>query len=126
PKSKELGLSVSWWAIPTPPAFSVRAAPTLPFPFVFQLAHERSPASILNRFGQLTVLQHPFDLQVFQTDDPIASDQGARELVLEILPLVGGFLMLMGQSAAPFLSPRGCLAEFLNSLAAASATVFRL
>jgi hypothetical protein len=38
-------------------------------------------------------------------DDPIASDQGARELVLEISALVGGLIMLPGQSAPRFLSP---------------------
>jgi hypothetical protein len=38
-------------------------------------------------------------------DDPIASDQGARELVLEISALVAHLLMLTGQPAARFLSP---------------------
>jgi hypothetical protein len=38
----------------------------IPSPFVAQLAHELSPTSILNVFGQMMVLQHPFDLQVFQ------------------------------------------------------------
>jgi hypothetical protein len=33
PKSKELGLPVSSWAIPAPAALSVWAAPALPFPF---------------------------------------------------------------------------------------------
>ncbi|MGD9091231.1 MAG: hypothetical protein PVF74_00175 [Anaerolineales bacterium] len=63
----------------------------------------------------MRVLQHQFDLQVFQADDPITSVQGARGLVLEISPLVAHLLVLTGQSPARLLQSGQCHREGLLS-----------
>lgn len=54
------------------------------FSLVFQDAQETAPGGVLNRTGQLVVLDHPTDVQVFHCDKPVATNQVQRHLMMTI------------------------------------------
>lgn len=63
-------------------------ADTGAFSLVFQRVQEATPSGILNRTGQTVVLDHPFDVQVFHSDKPIATNQAQCGLVTMLMSQV--------------------------------------
>jgi hypothetical protein len=74
-----------------------------PLAFVRQEGSKAAPARVGNGFGQMVVLEHPTDVEVFNLDEAEPVDNPAAGLVQEVLALVGHLLMLACQSQAGFL-----------------------
>jgi hypothetical protein len=56
--------------------------------FVGQDREELAPACVVDRFGQHRASQS-FDVQVFNSDQPVLLDERTGRLVVEVAPLVG-------------------------------------
>ena len=79
------------------------------FSLVLQLAQEAAPRDILNRTGQPVVLDHPLDVQVLHSDQPVTTRQVQRHLEMMLAPQIRNASMRLGQllhRLAPVLSPQ--------------------
>src|SRR5437764_13931720 len=75
------------------------------FRFGVQLGQECRPRGICNAFSERMIVDHPVDLQVFHTDDPIRVDDFAAVLVGEVLAFAWDPFMGAGHHFSVLAAP---------------------
>ena len=78
------------------PLIRLDERPSVEGTFVFQLSDELVPTDICNRFGDLMVPHHVLRLQCLHDDDLVLVNDPSRQLVKEVLALIGDFLVFLG------------------------------
>src|SRR5215813_2005255 len=74
------------------------------FRFVNDDGNELRPTGVMNTFRQMMVLDHPFDIQIFEFDDTIFLGKFVCLFEMMISTLPSHVLMLLGQQPNGFLS----------------------
>jgi hypothetical protein len=74
------------------------------FRFVNDDGNELRPTGVMNTFRQMMVLDHPFDIQIFEFDDTIFLGKFVCLFEMMISTLPSHVLMPLGQQANGFLS----------------------
>jgi hypothetical protein len=77
------------------------------FRFAGQFAEKRRPTGVMNALGQTMVVNHPIDVEVFDTDETIGVDNTTAPLMGEVIPFEGDALMHTGNRFA-MLAPLWC------------------
>src|SRR5215469_10784351 len=63
----------------------------------FEDGAERRPARITDALGKVPIPDHIADLQIFQIDYVVGSDEGERRLMVEVGTLAPDRLLLLGK-----------------------------
>jgi hypothetical protein len=64
--------------------------------FAFRHREKASPGHVANCLGETAILDHPADVQIFDSDRVKTSDQVGRYLMVKILATAGHFQMRIG------------------------------
>ncbi len=86
------------------PLVNLDKVASVPRCFVFQLRHKLTPTHVTDRFTQLGVLDHVLDLQVFDADRLIFTNQAGRKFVREITAAISDTSIDPGKLLALLLS----------------------
>ncbi len=86
------------------PRVGLDQRPAVKFTFIFELADERAPPGVPDRFRQAAVLHHLPRLQRLDHDDLVLVDDASRQLVEEVVPAVPYLFMLFGQQEPRLLA----------------------
>ena len=77
---------------------------TIPLPLVEQLAFEFAPTGIRDRLCQFVIFDHAAHIQVFDTNQPISSDQVVTGFVKKVRTLIGNSFVLASDRQPCFFS----------------------
>ena len=94
--------------------------------FAFKCQCKVPPSGIRDTRGQIVVLSHVSDLQVFDDDGIVFGVEPMSRLKVEVSTLIDNMLVLFGQTGLHFCTPLAANIAFEELLLRAFELVFRL